>query len=479
MSDVSAQILSNRFAALAREGAESFTRMARAPAVFDEGQYACAILDAEARLIAQDQGEPSQLCAVQATVAHLIDSFAFNIAEGDVILSGDPYCGGTMAGTLTLTVPVSVDGEIGYFVAIRFGCADLAGDVPGVYQPEAHEIWQESLRLTPIKLVRDGSPQKDVRRYILKNTRAPEILDSDLTTAAVTARRVADRLGAMIDGRGAEAVRAAAEHRMAYAHARTLSHLGALALGQGEAILGEGDGSVKLSLSRGGDGGVSVDFTGSSAQVEGSANLTRAATHAVVLTQLAADLIEDMGMSQGVMDAVRLTLPDASRVHAAFPAAVSLGWRVVAPAVSQALAQACGQAPAFAAPPPMMVMFDAIGSVPATLPMVVSPGFSPLAGASGGDASAGRRRLASVEQSEIAGHLRILRREFDETGSGGISAELQLRRAGLEAIIIPGALSEPQISQAGPLARERSNVLSLDAGATVQFAYPSREGAVT
>ncbi len=93
MTDIQRQILSSRFAAIAREGAEIFARMARSPAVIDEGQYACAILDS-GRLVAQEQGEPSQLAAVQATVAWLIDAFAFDIAEGDMILTGDPYCGG-------------------------------------------------------------------------------------------------------------------------------------------------------------------------------------------------------------------------------------------------------------------------------------------------------------------------------------------------------------------------------------------------
>lgn len=473
ISDVQAQILSNRFDALAREGAEVFTRMARSPAVFDEGQYACAILDAEARLIAQDQGEPSQLCAVQATVAHLIDAFAFNIADEDVILTGDPYCGGTFGGTLTLTVPVSQDGEIAYFVALRFGVADLAGDVPGVFQPEAHEIWQEALRVPPVKLMRDGSPQKDVRRYILKNSRAPEQLDSDLTTAAVAARRVAARLGEMIAERGAEAVKAAAAHRIDYARARMESFLVGLTQGIGHADL-PGDGQVKVTVGRSDTGKLHVDFSGTTAQIEGSSNLTGAATQAIVLTQIAADLIEDAGLSQGLLDALHVTLPASSRVNASFPSAVSLGWRQVAPAVSEALAMALGQEAAIAPPPPMMVLFNAIGTTPVTLPLILSPGYSPLSGACGGDAASGRRRLISAEQTEIAGVLRVLRREFDE--AGGISAEVLVRQAGQEAIIVPGVDPAPIISQSGPLERERSNVLSLDEGASVQFVYAPRAG---
>ena len=470
MTAIQRQILSARFAALAREGAETFMRMARSPAVMEEGQHACAILDAAGRLVAQEQGEPSQLAAVQSTVAWLVDAFAFDVADGDAILVGDPYCGGTSAGMLTLALPVAHDGEIAFFVALRFGCPDLAGDIPGPYQPGAHEIWQEALRITPVKLVRAGAPQRDVRRYILRNTRAPDHLDADLTAAEVAARQVAVRLGAMLSARGPDLVRGAAEHRMAHARARLVNHLDGIAGGSGEAGVPRTDAVVRVCVGR--DAGrLVVDFAGTSAASEGAANLTSAATRAVVLAQLAAEVIEDVGMSQGILEAIDLILPDGSCVNAAFPAAVSLGWRQVAPALSEALARAISREPAFAPPPPLVVLFPEIGAAPVSLPVVLSPGFLPRAEAAGGDAASGRRRLISVEQAEIGGDFSILRREFDD---GGMSAEVMVRRSGLEGIIVPGADVAPEIIQDAPLARERSNVLALAAGARIRFTYPER-----
>ena len=472
MTAIQRQILSARFAALAREGAETFMRMARSPAVMDEGQYACAILDSAGRLVAQEQGEPSQLAAVQSTVAWLVDAFAFDIAEGDAILVGDPHCGGTCAGMLTVALPVAEDGEIAFFVALRFGCPDLAGDVPGPYQPDAHEIWQEALRVTPIKLVRAGASQRDVRRYILRNTRAPDHLDGDLTAAEVAARLVAARLQAMLAARGPDLVGSAVDHRIAHARARLASHLDGIVGGSGEAREAATGAIVRVRIAR--DAGrLVVDFAGTSIASVGAANLTAAATRAVVLAQLAAEVIEDTGMSQGILEAIDLILPEGSCVNAAFPAAVGLGWRQIAPAVSAALARALSREPAFAPPPPLVVLFPEIGAAPVSLPVVLSPGFLPRAETAGGDAASGRRRLISVEQAEIGGDFSVLGREFD---GGGMSAEVMVRRSGLEGIIVPGADVAPEIVQDAPLARERSNVLALAAGARIRFTYPERTG---
>lgn len=453
-----AQILGNRFAALVHEGATGFAAMSRSPLVIEEGQYACAILDAEGRLIAQDQGEPSQLAAVQATVAYSLDAFAFNLAEGDVILTGDPYCGGTWGGVLTVIVPVFWDGDVRFLAALRFAVPDLAGNVPGPVQPDAHEIWQEALRLSPVKLVRAGAPQKDVRRYVTRNTRAGALLESDLTTAIVAASRLADALIGVIEDKGLALALEAAEHCISYGAERARMALASLTAGQGE------NGGVKVTLSPGTPCVLSLEA--SAASGEDAMNMTRVATLSVVLAQLLPEVIEDAGLSQGLLDAITLHSRAGTVVDAAFPAALSCGWRVVAPALSAALAEAMGTAPVIRQAPPMLMLFDEIGAGPVTVPMVLSPGFSPSAGCAGSDAASGRRRIISAEEAELAGRIFLHHRESTETG---IDAKVTITATAQEAIILPGGRA-PEIS--GATCRERSNVLTLPPGAQVTFTYP-------
>lgn len=453
---LAAQILGNRFAALAHEGATGFAAMSRSPLVIEDGQYACAILDADGRLIAQDQGEPSHLAAVQATVAHTLDAFAFNLAEGDVILTGDPYCGGTWGGVLTVMVPVFHDGELRFLTAIRFAAADLAGNVPGPFQPDAHEIWQEALRITPVKLVRAGAPQKDVRQYLTRNTRATALLDSDLTTAMVTATRIGATIARMINAKGLELVLIAAEHRITYGAARAKAALSGLTGGTGQ--------TLPITVTAGAH--PVIDLRDAPTSNDDAMNMTLATTRAVVLTQLLAGVIEDAGLSQGILDAVNIRTSPGTITDAAFPAAVSCGWRVVAPMLSAALAQVTGTVPAFHAAAPMAILFDEIGAGPVTQPMALSPGFTPQAGCAGSDAASGRRRIISAEEAEMGGRVRLHCRE---TKGDAIHAALTVLAHGQEAVIPPGG-TPPHID--GATARPRSNVLSLPPGSTIQFTYP-------
>lgn len=462
---LAAQILGLRFAALAREGATSFAAMSRSPLVIDEGQYACALLDGTGQLIAQDQGEPSQLAAVQASVAHLLDAFAYDLAEGDVILTGDPYCGGTWGGVLTLAVPVFAEGDLHFVTAIRFAVADLAGNVPGPFQPDAHEIWQEALRLTPVKLLKAGAMQKDIRAYVTRNSRAPGLLDSDLTTATVTAQRLARNVTAMIDQKGLAPVQEAARHRISYGAARARAALEGIGAGQAS------DGGISVALTPAPEG-LSVDLSGTAPAGEDARNMTLTATRGVILTQLLAEVIEDTGLSQGILDAVQVAAPECC-LNAEFPAALSLGWRELAPVLSRALGRAGGGQVAFDPAPPLMVLFPTIGTMPVMQPVTLSPGFAPGAGLAGGDAAGGRRRLISAEEAEAAGLFRLDTRELTEEG---LAAQVTLMSAGLEGISVPGA-EAPAIVQDTPLERPRSNVLSLAMGAQIRFTYPQREAA--
>lgn len=456
---LSAQILGSRFAALAHEGATGFAAMSRSPLVIEEGQYACAILDADGRLVAQDQGEPSHLAAVQMSVAHALDVFAFNLAEGDVILTGDPYCGGTWAGVLTVIVPVFWDGDIRFVTAVRFVASDLAGNVPGLFQPDAHEIWQEALRISPVKLIKAGSPQKDVRQYVTRNTRATALLESDLTTAIVTACRIGHSVARMIEDKGLALTNAAAESRITYSALRAQTALADLSEGSGCC------GGVVVSL-RTADARPCVDLTGTAASAEDPGNLTLAMTRAVVLTELLSEVIEDVGMSQGILDAVEIITEQGTIAHAAFPAALSCGWRRVAPDLSKALAQAAGTLPAFKPAPPMVMLFDEIGAGPVTQPVALSPGFTPEAGCAGSDAASGRRRIISAEEAETAGRFTLQRREIEDDR---IIADVTITASDQEAILVPGGTT-PVIT--GAETRERSNVLRLPVGTTICFTYP-------
>lgn len=473
--DVAAQILQHRFAAIAREGAEIFRRIARASVVINDARYAAAVFDAAGRLIAQTQGEPSHSIASGRALRALIDYFAFDLSADDTLLVADPFFGGTEGEVITVVQPVSFVGDVRFFTVVRFALADFGGEIPGTLQPRAGEIWQESLRLTPVKIRRAGRLQSDVWRYFRANSRTPDQFDSDLGAALSVTAHMASSLSVLVAGAGLPVAEAAARAGQGYAYARARRHLAALAAGQGEATIAtpHGDIVVRAEVSKGADGRLAVDLGGSSSQSPGPANLTASGSGAVVLAVLFGDLLDDIGLNEGVIEAIEIISRPGTVVDAAPPAAVSLGWRLVAPLVARAVANAVGRPDPVAAAGPTAVLFEAIGTRSRNLPILLSPGFRPGAGLAAAELLSGDRRLVSAEEAETAGTFRLLAREGTE--DGGMHVRAQILRDGLEAVLVH---SEGAAVATGATAMARSveGVLTLSAGATIDFVYPPREG---
>ena len=114
--------------------------------------------------------------------------FNSNVREGDVVISSDPYAGGTVLTDLTLLTPVFLDGDLKFFVEVRFRLSDLSGAVAGGFHPWASEIWEEGVRITPIKLVSRGLLQEDILEAILINMRSPTTTRHDIRACVAACR---------------------------------------------------------------------------------------------------------------------------------------------------------------------------------------------------------------------------------------------------------------------------------------------------
>lgn len=478
MTVVAAQILHARLRALAHEGAETFRRIARSTPVIAEARYACGLFDAKGGLVAQAQGEPSHLAAGRQTMRMLIDAFAYDLSEDDTLLVADPYRGGTEAHVIAVAQPVAIGGDIRFFVLLRFAAADLGGEVPGTIQPGARAIWQEGLRITPVKIRRNGALQADIQRYILANSRVPDLLDGDLKAAIAMVRRMADRLSVLAGFHGVAALDAAVDHGRIYAAALARRHLARIVpdgggRGSATATIPQGDVTVTTDLGWR-DGRLFVDLSGSRASIDGPVNLTTTGTAAAVLFALFGESLAETGLNEGLFDVVEIVTRPGSCIDAQPPSAVGLGWRFLAPLVAQSVAQALGGlGEGIGAAGPAVMLFDVIGSRPRNLPRLLAPGFRPAEGLAGGEGLDGDRMLASAEEAETVGDIRFLGRE--RTVDGGMRVTVQILRNGFEAIEVPTLLEHAGIDQTGPLQRPRSGVLSLGEGVRIVFSYPPRE----
>src|SRR5262245_16903555 len=124
--------------------------------------FSTAILDPDGRLVAQAEHVPIHVGARPWAVRAVRDAFGDTVAPGDVYLLNDPYTGNNHLPDLTAFVPVFSRDRLLFWSVNRSHQSDIGGATHGAYNPGATEIWQEGLRITPLRLYEAGIVLDDV-----------------------------------------------------------------------------------------------------------------------------------------------------------------------------------------------------------------------------------------------------------------------------------------------------------------------------
>jgi N-methylhydantoinase B len=166
-----------RLSAIPEEMGAVLEYAACSPNIKERRDYSCALFDAQGRLIAQAAHIPVHLGAMPALMAYLLPRMEWQ--AGDMALTNDPYHAGTHLPDWTLIAPVFVEGQLVGFVASRAHHADTGGATPGS-MPLATEIYEEGLRIPPVKILQAGALNEPLLELILHNVRTPDERRGDL-----------------------------------------------------------------------------------------------------------------------------------------------------------------------------------------------------------------------------------------------------------------------------------------------------------
>src|SRR5213080_1652342 len=206
LDPITVSVLTHRFEAIVQEMGEAMLRTAYSQILNSSRDFSTAICDAGARLVAQAEHVPIHVGAIPWAVESVRDFFQGRIRPGDVYLLNDPYHGNNHLPDLTAFVPVFVDGEVGFWSVNRAHQSDIGGSTHGAYNPAATEIWQEGLRITPLKLYDAGELRDDVLKMVATNVRHPHDFMGDLRAMIGSARVGERRLQALLDEYGPKTV---------------------------------------------------------------------------------------------------------------------------------------------------------------------------------------------------------------------------------------------------------------------------------
>ncbi len=319
----------HRLQAVTAEMGVALRRAAFSPNIKERCDYSTAIFDAEGRMLAQGDDIPVHLGSMPLSVQYALRDAPPE--PGDVVALNDPFRGGTHLPDITLVRGVfDSRARPRFYVANRAHHADVGGMHAGS-MPLATEIFQEGLRIPPLRLVRDGRMQEDVLRLILANVRTPDERRGDLRAQIASNHVGADRLQALLAAHGWNTLRRRGDELLDYAEDMTRRLLRTLPDGEYHAVdFLDDDGiedvpvriEVRVRLRR---GKAHFDFSGSAPQVTGGLNAIEAITRSAVFYVIRSLVEETIPSNDGCMRPVTMTLPRASVVAAEPPAAVAGG----------------------------------------------------------------------------------------------------------------------------------------------------------
>lgn len=355
---ITLEVFNHRLSAIAEEMGVTLCRSAFSPNIKERRDFSCAVFDASGELIAQAAHIPVHLGSTPLSVRAAIARHGME--PGDVVVLNDPYAGGTHLPDVTVVAPVYAGKRRVGYVANRAHHADIGGMTPGS-MPLAVEIYQEGLRLPPVRLVQGGELVEDVLSIFTANARVPEERRGDLFAQIAALHVGTRRLTDLVQREGLLPTRRAMAALEAYSERLMRAALRRLPAGDyfgADLLDDDGAGAKDIRIcatvrlrARGAD----VDFSGTAPQCRGGVNANFAVTLAAVYYVFRALANQPIPVNAGFMRPIRVSAPPATVVNAQFPAAVTGGnvetsqrivdvlLRALAPALpSQVPAASCG-----------------------------------------------------------------------------------------------------------------------------------------
>ncbi|MBT4043659.1 MAG: hydantoinase B/oxoprolinase family protein, partial [Rhodospirillaceae bacterium] len=202
MSDVdpiTASVIQHRLVAVAEEMGEAMLRTSYSQIMNSSRDFSTAICGPEGRLVSQAEHIPVHVGALPWAVKAVVEFFGDDVHQGDVFLLNDPYHGGSHLPDLTAFVPVFAGDRLIFWTVNRAHHSDIGGATHGAYNATATEIWQEGLRVPPIRLYEKGEIRADLMQLLTINVRLAKDFQGDLAAQIGSVRLGERRLEALME----------------------------------------------------------------------------------------------------------------------------------------------------------------------------------------------------------------------------------------------------------------------------------------
>ena len=347
---IQAEVVARFLLATAEEMGATLMRTAFSPNIKERADCSTAIFDPAGEVIALAQRVPIHLGSMVGAVAEILKRYRESeIKPGDMFLANDPYNGGgTHLPDINVIAPVFIGKRIVAYVANIAHHADVGGMVPGSEAAVCQSIYQEGLRIPPVRIMQAGKLNRDVFDILLLNSRTPDERVGDLNAQFAANTVGARSVVALFDRYGVAQTHATIASYLDFTEKRFRAAIDTLPAGRYEAedfLDGNDETSVakiKLALTIG-DGKLNFDFAGTDAQLNCARNIPYRALLATVYTVSKALLDPEVPANAGYYRTLLVSAPAGSVVGPVPPAAIgcrSISASVLGDVIAAALSQA-------------------------------------------------------------------------------------------------------------------------------------------
>jgi N-methylhydantoinase B len=331
MDLITLEVLRHKFDVIADEMEIALLKSAYSSIVKEGMDASSALFTIGGETIAQAASIPIHLGSLVPAVQRILYEFpAQTMAEGDVYIMNDPYDGGSHLPDIVIVVPIRYQGRTVALSTTMSHNQDIGGKTPGSVPTDATEIFQEGLRLPPLKFYERGVPNHTLHAILQKNVRIPDIVMGDLHGQIAAGHVGQQRFIELLETYGVSVVMEAIQELMDRAEAMTRARLSEIPDGSYTCIDYLDNDGVDLDRRIAIQATVTIkgsemycDFTGTSPQVRGPLNCVP--TAAIAGAYYVVRTITDPAIpnNSGCYRSVHLHLPEGTVVNPRPPAAVN------------------------------------------------------------------------------------------------------------------------------------------------------------
>ena len=337
MQDIDAitqEVIRGYFVSTVQQMRATLLRTAYAPILYEALDFSCGLMNDEGEVVGMSEDFSGHVFAMNLGLKAVLEKFEGKIYPGDVLAVNDPYTGGTHLNDIAFYTPFFADGRALIFIGVRAHFADVGGATPGSFSGQDTEIYQEGVRIVPVKLVERGQLNQGLWDVLFANMRLTEEREGDALAILDTSRVAEIRLSELCDKYGPQTVEGSMNALLDSAEQTMRERTSELLDGEyyyehymDNSGLSPEPLPIKAKLTIDGDT-MAFDFTGTCPQVVGPMNCGLPVSQGGVFVIVKSWLDPKTPVNGGTFRPLKFVIPEGSILGAQLPAPVGGCWEV-------------------------------------------------------------------------------------------------------------------------------------------------------